>query len=288
MRRVVGHDGALSSPLLSLGSAGQAGGGFGAAGIAGMGFLKRTIRPRDVPGSPTTGYIPGIFTVVNSDGTGKLIINSATTGGNIVIYDIQNWDDFSDPANSVVSYAPMSPGSSYRITMASDGSHIAFFGSSPCRIYGLSTPWDLTTAVQLSIPSVRYACVSPDGAFLLRILTVGSSPYVTTLEKWNVATPWDFSGIDVDAPDQSQHLPDLWNDGGHGLFMPRQDLISTANRTQNSGYGGQTYRFASPGDITTLEYMGQMQLPDSSGQIAFAPGRVLNAYAGREYLYELM
>ncbi|UWR74864.1 hypothetical protein K4L04_10245 [Phaeobacter inhibens] len=289
MRRVVGHDGALSSPLLSLASAGKAGGGFGSAGIAGVGFLKRTINPRDVPGSPATGYIPGIFTVINSDGTGRLITNSATTGGNIVIYDIQNWDDFSDPVNSVISYAPISPGSSYRICMAEDGRHIALYGSSACRIYNLTTPWDLTTAVQLSIPGVSYSCIAPDGSFMLRIQTVGSNPYVTTLEKWDAATPWDFSGIDVANPDQSQHIPELWNNGGLGIEMPRQDLIIAGNRAGTStGYGGQTFSFTAPGDIGALQYHGQMMLADLTGQTAFAPGRVLNAYPGREYFYELM
>jgi hypothetical protein len=289
MRRVVGHDGALSSPLLSLGSAGQTGGGFGFAGIAGVGFLKRTIRPRDVPGSPATGYIPGIFTVINSDGTGKLITSSETSGGNIVIYAIQNWDDFSDPVNSVISYAPISPGSSYRICMAEDGRHIALYGSSACRIYNLTTPWDLTRAVQLSIPNVSYSCVAPDGSFMLRILTAGSNPYVTTLEKWDAAAPWDFSGIDVANPDQSQHIPQLWNNGGYGIEMPTQDLIITGNRAGTStGYGGQTLSFTTPGDISSLQYHGQMMLADLTGQTAFAPGRVLNAYPGREYLYELM
>jgi hypothetical protein len=43
-----------------------------------------------------------------------------------------------------------------------------------------------------------------------------------------------------------------------------------------------------PGDISALEYHGQMMLVDRTGQTAFAPGRVLNAYPAREYLYELM
>ncbi|ATG35896.1 hypothetical protein PhaeoP23_01754 [Phaeobacter piscinae] len=289
MRRVVGHDGALSSPLLSLGGAGQAGGGFGAAGIAGMGFLKRTIRPRDVPGSPTTGYIPGIFTVLNSDGTGKLITTSETSGGNIVIYDIQNWDDFSDPVNSVISYAPISPGGGVRISLADDGQHMVLNLSSHCRIYNLPTPWDLTTAVQIPLINLSHSCVAPDGSFMLRILTDGSNPYVTTLHKWDATAPWDFSDADAASPDQSQHIPELWNNGGYGIEMPMQDLVITGNRAGTStGYGGKTFSFTAPGDISSLQYHGQLMLADLSGQTAFAPGRVLNAYPGREYLYELM
>ncbi|WP_282094309.1 hypothetical protein [Epibacterium ulvae] len=288
MTRVVGHTRGLSSPLLSLSGAGQTcGASRGVVSYAGSGFVRRLVVPRHVPGSPNTGDISGICTVLNADGSGKLITCEDDTGGIIVVYDIQNWDDFADPANTVLSSAPLSRGG--YVQASHDGRHLALFGSQDIKIYQLSAPWDLTTAALVYDLDVQFGCVAPDGSFALEVETVGFDPYVTTLSKWNASSPWDFSGFDHASPDETLHVPELWNNGGNGLFMPTQDLVSLGNRTASGlNYGSATCRFSSPGDLATVEFLGVQPLPYSDGQIAFAPGRLLNTADHRDYLYELI
>ncbi|CAM3976844.1 hypothetical protein PHIN109289_19425 [Phaeobacter inhibens] len=295
MRRVVGHDGALSSPLLSLGSAGQAGGG-GSIGAA-TGLFRRQLSLSGIVGSPSLSILKGICVVPDATGGGKLIVSSEDTGGALIVYDIRNWEDLSDPANSVVSHGQVSPGNRMMVA-AADGSHFAFFGSaSPISVYRLTTPWDVNTMVldwSVGNPishASKYACFARDGGYLLRFRQeTGSPDYISYLDKWNAASPWVFSGIDTATPDQSVLVPsEIKNNGGAGIFMPADDELCCFNSSDvGLGYGVQTLRFGTNGDLDTLTYQGQRPDPhnSSSEQFAYAPDRTLWLVENRGYLTE--
>lgn len=270
MRRVVGHNGRLSTGLLSLAGAGVTGGGASQGGDGT--FLVGRKSPADIPGYSTSiGKLAGVA-IVGS----RMVVAPDDSGKPIYVFDMQNWDDWSDPANSVVSMAT-SPQDGKKITVSADGLYLAFLGAgSGTDLYQMSTPWDVTTLTQIWSPSrSRHRAFAPDGSYTLQhdSPTVGSDAF---LGKWNVATPWDFSGIDLNTPDEIINLPGGGgNNGGRGLFMPSDTEIVIFHNTSVSGYDAATYHLAAPGDFTGITFRG-VRMQSEAGQFAYFPGGLLS------------
>ncbi|UWR67088.1 hypothetical protein K4K95_09930 [Phaeobacter inhibens] len=250
MRRVVGHDGALSSPLLSLGSAGQAGGAgsvFDPEYVLSTGLRYRgSYKFRQVPGSPTTKNIAWMALAPTSETACRVITFSYdqsgyNSGEYVLSYDLQNPRDLTDPANSTISY--ITKADFYAVTVSSDTRMLKvsldgrFIVDRALQVYEMTTPWDVTTLVHVparSSPggmlSGHDTDVSPDGTMVMKLTkdgSGGSAPhYVHT---W--ATPaWDFSGVDL-ATEGNTKVLYAGNSTSFGLRLHNNNVFTDAAQT---------------------------------------------------------
>lgn len=207
MTRVVGHTGAVASPLQSLSGAGEAAKGgvsLASGSVFTQGAMVKNLQSfRDIPNQISgneisTTDISGFDMVPHPSG-GFYVMFKQGTG--LYMAHLVDLSDFSNPANRMLQSIVHSAGSGAFIRLYPDGSKVSIGGV----VYTMSTPFDLSTLVQHSQGAYSSrGSLSPDGKYYV---TLDGDEQRVRL--YTPPVPWDLSntgglrwfdtGFDLDA-----------------------------------------------------------------------------------------